>query len=116
VRLNEVYQEQYRATKEKLAAQPGHKQFDFVEHNIFFKFDLFSKRLHKLIDMFSTMHQFSSLAMHTHIDGLDQVGGLACAHTHACWHAHTMMACTHPHALLLWRGHVLWPVPVARHA
>jgi dynein heavy chain, axonemal len=73
VKLNEVYQEQYKLTKDKLLAQPKNKQFEFDEHRIFFKFDLFCKRMSKLINMFSTMHQFSSLAQHTHIDGLDQV-------------------------------------------
>lgn len=42
-----------------------------LEQAIFLKFDLFSKRLYKLIDMFTTIHQFSSLEQHTHIEGLD---------------------------------------------
>jgi dynein heavy chain len=40
---------------------------------IFFKFDLFTKRLNKLIDIFTTIHQFSSLEAHTHIEGLEQM-------------------------------------------
>lgn len=40
---------------------------------IFLKFDLFTKRLNKLIDMFTTIHQFSTLEQHTHIEGLEQM-------------------------------------------
>lgn len=40
---------------------------------IFLKFDLFTKRLNKLIGMFTTIHQFSSLEQHTHIEGLEQM-------------------------------------------
>jgi hypothetical protein len=38
---------------------------------IFVKSDLFIKRLNKLIDVFTTIHQFSSLEAHTHIEGLE---------------------------------------------
>lgn len=71
IRLCESYQTQYRLTRDRLLAQPKAKQFDFDEKAIFFKFDLLAKRLHKLTTMFTTIHQFSSLAHHTHIDGLD---------------------------------------------
>ncbi len=37
------------------------------------QFDLFTKRLNKLIDMFTTIHQFSTLEQHTHIEGLEQM-------------------------------------------
>ena len=72
LRLNEAYQEQYRITKEKLATQPKVKQFDFNESDIFGKFDLFCKRIQKLIDMFTTIQQFSSLAQHE-IEGMDNL-------------------------------------------
>jgi dynein heavy chain len=39
------------------------------ERAVFLKFELFAKRLNKLIDMFTTIHQFSSLEQHTHIAG-----------------------------------------------
>merc|ERR1719502_1545985 len=64
LRLNEGYQEQYRLTKDKLLTMPKGKQFDFSETQIFGKFDLFCRRVIKLIDMFSTIHQFKSLAAH----------------------------------------------------
>lgn len=72
LRLNEAYQEQYRITKEKLTTQPKVKQFDFNESEIFGKFDLFCKRVQKLIDMFTTIQQFSSLANHE-IEGMDNL-------------------------------------------
>ena len=64
------------------------KQFDFNESDIFGKFDLFCKRVTKLIDMFTTIQQFSSLANHD-IEGMDNLmkgeilkhqlyGGFAC--------------------------------------
>ena len=51
----------------------GGKLFDFNEQKIFFKFDLFCKRLTKLHDMFTTIHQFTELSRHTHIDGLEDM-------------------------------------------
>ena len=56
-----------------LQGQPGAAPFDFDEPKIFHKFDLFTKRCKKLISMFTTIHQFSSLAQYTHLDGLDQM-------------------------------------------
>jgi dynein heavy chain len=70
LQLNEEYQEQYRLTKEKLMTTPKGKQFDFSETQIFGKFDLFCRRLIKLMDMFSTMQQFKSLAQQK-FEGLD---------------------------------------------
>lgn len=43
--------------------------FSMDEPAVFLKFELFTKRLNKLIDMFTTIHQFSSLEQHTHITG-----------------------------------------------
>ena len=51
-------------------AQAKGKQFDFSEQAIFGKFDLFCRRLIKLIDMFSTIHQFRALAAHK-LDGME---------------------------------------------
>jgi dynein heavy chain len=72
LKLNESYQEQYRFTKDKLQAIPRGKQFDFNQMAIFGKFDLFSRRLIKLIDMFSTIHQFQELAKHN-LEGMDDL-------------------------------------------
>eukprot|EP00820_Chromera_velia_P029268 Cvel_12266.t1-p1 / transcript=Cvel_12266.t1 / gene=Cvel_12266 / organism=Chromera_velia_CCMP2878 / gene_product=Dynein gamma chain, flagellar outer arm, putative / transcript_product=Dynein gamma chain, flagellar outer arm, putative / location=Cvel_scaffold794:55107-67642(+) / protein_length=1727 / sequence_SO=supercontig / SO=protein_coding / is_pseudo=false len=62
--LNEAYQEQYRVTKDKLLTLPKGKQFDFSDTQIFGRFDLFCRRVVKLIDMFSTIQQFQSLSQH----------------------------------------------------
>lgn len=47
-------------------AQP----FEMDERAVFLRFELFAKRLNKLINMFTTVHQFSSLEQHTHIAGM----------------------------------------------
>jgi hypothetical protein len=39
------------------------------ERAVFLRFELFAKRLNKLINMFTTVHQFGSLERHTHIAG-----------------------------------------------
>ena len=70
LQMNEEYQDQYRIIKEKLMTTPKGKQFDFSESQIFGKFDLFCRRLIKLMDMFSTMQQFKALAAQK-FDGLD---------------------------------------------
>ena len=70
LQLNEEYQDQYRLTKEKLMTTSKGKQFDFSEAQIFGKFDLFCRRLIKLMDMFSTMQQFNSLEEQK-FEGLD---------------------------------------------
>ncbi|CAE8591739.1 unnamed protein product, partial [Polarella glacialis] len=70
IKLNDAYQEQYRATKETLLTLPKGKQFDFSETLIFGRFDLFCRRVTKLIDMFQTIHQFTSLSQHR-FDGME---------------------------------------------
>ena len=72
LKLNEAYQEQYRLTKDKLLTMPKSKQFDFREQIIFGKFDLFCRRAVKLIDMFSTIRQFESLASHK-LEGMESL-------------------------------------------
>ncbi|CAK0802233.1 unnamed protein product, partial [Prorocentrum cordatum] len=62
--------EQYRDTKETLLTLPKGKQFDFSETLIFGRFDLFSRRVVKLIDMFQTIHQFTSLSK-SRFDGME---------------------------------------------
>lgn len=72
LKLNEAYQEQYRITKDKLLTNPKGKQFDFNDGQLFGKFDLFCRRVIKLIDMFSTIHQFTSLGHHN-LEGIDEL-------------------------------------------
>ena len=72
LKLNEAYQEQYRITKDKLFSMPKGKQFEFNEMQIFGQFDLFCRRIMKLIDMFTTIHQFSSLGEHK-LEGMEEL-------------------------------------------
>ena len=72
LKLHESYQENYRITKDKLLAMPKGKQFDFSEQQIFGKFDLFCRRIIKLMDMFSTIHQFRALASHN-LEGMEEL-------------------------------------------
>ena len=72
LKLNEAYQEQYRLTKAKLEQTPKGKQFSFNEMQIFGKFDLFCRRVIKLIDMFSTIDQFNSLSKNK-LEGMEKL-------------------------------------------
>ncbi|CAE8668636.1 unnamed protein product, partial [Polarella glacialis] len=62
LKLNAAYQEQYRITKDKLLTLPKGKQFDFSETLIFGRFDLFCRRVVKLIDMRSPWEGFGGSA------------------------------------------------------
>eukprot|EP00606_Chrysophyceae_sp_TOSAG23-5_P000883 GSChrysophyteH2.ASY1.ANO1.1544.1 assembled CDS len=74
LKLNEAYQEQYRLTKLKLEQAPKGKQFSFNEMAIFGKFDLFCRRVIKLVDLFSTIDQFNSLAENRkELDDMDHI-------------------------------------------
>jgi dynein heavy chain len=76
LKLNQDFQEQYRITKDKLLTLPKGKQFDFSETLLFGRFDLFCRRVVKLIDMFSTIHQFKQLSIHLKsMDGIHQLVG-----------------------------------------
>jgi dynein heavy chain len=76
LKLNEAYREQYRITKDKLLTLPKGRQFDFSETLIFGRFDLFCRRVVKLIDMFSTIHQFTLLSVRLKsMDGITQLVG-----------------------------------------
>lgn len=75
LKLNETYQEQYRVTKTLLEQTPKGKQFDFPENAIFGKFDLFCRRVMKLIDLFSTIDQFQSLSKNR-LEGMESLTAL----------------------------------------
>eukprot|EP00937_MAST-01D_sp_MAST-1D-sp2_P000239 g239.t1 len=72
LQLNEAYQEQYHLVKDKLLTTPKGKQFDFNEQHIFGKFDRFCRRVIKLIDLFSTIHQFEQLSAHA-LEGMESL-------------------------------------------
>lgn len=62
--LNHAYQKQYEFTKERLMNMPKGKQFDFSPQQIFGRFDLFCRRIGKLMELFGTMQQFNTLGQH----------------------------------------------------
>ena len=62
--LNAAYQKQYEITKERLMNMPKGKQFEFSPNQIFGKFDLFCRRVSKLIELFGTIQQFKTLEKH----------------------------------------------------
>jgi dynein heavy chain len=62
--LNKAYQKQYDFTKERLMNMPKGKQFEFSPNQIFGRFDLFCRRIGKLIELFGTIQQFRTLGQH----------------------------------------------------
>ena len=70
--LKEAYIKQYNFTKERLETMPKAKQFDFSPNQIFSKFELFSRRVGKLIDLFSTIRQFNTLQQHN-LEDIDPI-------------------------------------------
>jgi dynein heavy chain len=70
--LNTAYQKQYDITKERLMNMPKGKQFEFSPNQIFGKFDLFCRRVGKLIEKFSTIQQFRTLGKHN-LENIDAI-------------------------------------------
>ena len=64
LQLHETYLAQYEFTKKRLESMPKTRQFDFNPQKIFGRFDLFKRRLQKLIDLFQTQEQFETLEQH----------------------------------------------------
>lgn len=62
--LNKAYQKQYEFTKERLMNLATGKQFEFSPNQIFGRFDLFCRRISKLIELFGTIQQFRTLGQH----------------------------------------------------
>jgi hypothetical protein len=54
-----------------LQSAPNSTSLDLAA--LFTGYDQFSKRCRKLVDMFSTVHQFTELGQHTHIEGIDAI-------------------------------------------
>jgi dynein heavy chain len=55
IELNQAYLKQYEFTKERLMNMPKGKQFEFSPNQIFGRFDLFCRRVSKLIELFGTI-------------------------------------------------------------
>jgi dynein heavy chain len=69
-KLFQHYREQYESTRDKLRENPSAKQFEFSENIIFSKSNLFQRRVEKLIDLFTTVDQFSTLSNHN-LEGME---------------------------------------------
>ena len=68
--LNTRYQEEFQKASERLKQKSGGPQFSSLNIlHIFGKFELFCKRVHKLIEIFDTIEQFQSLSEYN-IDGM----------------------------------------------
>jgi dynein heavy chain len=71
LKLNEAYNEDFRLTKQSLAATPAARKMEGLgEDAIFRTFDLFCRRVIKLVDTFATTAQFDALAAHN-LEGLE---------------------------------------------
>ena len=51
---------------------PKGKQFEFSPNQIFGKFELFCRRVSKLIELFGTIHQFKTLEKHN-LEGITPI-------------------------------------------
>ena len=69
-RVFQEYRNAYDATRDKLRENPASKQFEFSENVIFSKANLFQRRVEKLIDLFTTVAQFTNLAKHD-LEGME---------------------------------------------
>ena len=67
-----AYKEEYNAIKAKVAELPKGKHFDFSGTAIFGKLEFFCKRITKLVELFSTILQFSSLK-HYNFEGVGPI-------------------------------------------
>jgi dynein heavy chain len=70
--LNAAYLKQYEFTKERLMNMPKGKQFEFSPNAIFGRFDLFCRRVSKLIELFGTIQQFRTLEQHN-LEGINKI-------------------------------------------
>jgi dynein heavy chain, axonemal len=77
IKLNHEYQKIYQNTKQQLAEDPNSRQFNFSEMYIFGKFDNFTKRCQKIIDIFNSINSYSSLH-DSNIEGLESLTGRLC--------------------------------------
>lgn len=80
--LNEAYQNQYKTTQDRLKKMPKGKQFEFSTNAIFGKFNLFARRVKKLIELFSTIEQFKTLEKHN-LEGITEIS----VNFEKCWKA-----------------------------
>ncbi len=72
LKVNSSYQEHYHITKAKFVENTQGKQFECDKKVIFGHFDLFCRRLVKLIDLFTTVDQFKALGRNK-LEGMDEL-------------------------------------------
>ncbi len=72
LKVNSSYQEHYHITKAKFVENTQGKQFECDKKVIFGHFDLFCRRLVKLIDLFTTIDQFKALGRNK-LEGMDEL-------------------------------------------
>ena len=70
VKLNKEYQQCFQRTTEKISQMPDERPFDFSEMYIFGKFDTFTRRCDKIIDVFDTINIYSRL-QESKIEGIE---------------------------------------------
>lgn len=69
VELNDEYHRCFKSTKEKLESDPSEQPFNFSEMYIFSKFDSFTNRCKRIVNIFETIERYSSLA-ESKVEGL----------------------------------------------
>ena len=72
LKLNDEYQKSFQRTKKKIEEHPEEKQFEFSETYIFGKINTFTRRLEKIIDIFSVLNSFQRLGL-SKIEGIDML-------------------------------------------
>ena len=72
LQVNEVYQHHYQLTKEKMMEMPTGKQFEMNEHIIFKRFNSYSRRLIKLIDLFEQIQSWKQTESHK-LEGMEKL-------------------------------------------
>lgn len=72
IELFEAYKFNYEKTKNRLKEMTKAKQFDFSEQAIFNKFELFCRRVGKLMELFGTIKQFKALEKHN-LEGIEPI-------------------------------------------
>ncbi|XP_068593236.1 dynein axonemal heavy chain 5 [Cebidichthys violaceus] len=70
--LNVEYKRSFKRVRDQLRENPEHRQFDFSENYIFWKFDAFCRRLEKIADMTSSLESLSAL-QHMKVQGIEKI-------------------------------------------
>lgn len=74
IQLNHEYQSCFRHTKQKLAEQPDERPFEFSETYVFGKFDAFTRRLERIIEVLETIRNYFSLTL-SKLEGVEPMAG-----------------------------------------